>query len=554
MPRFLFGLAVLAGAALLAHSAAPRHLRADDKPKEKEKDADKAPAAAGNWKLSLPTNKGEVIVLVALAEKDGKWSGEVLDATRNLGEQLVVSKASVDGDVVKFTLGTKDEPVLTFDGLVSKDRKKLNGSLALGGQARVTTLLPSKLKKFDDSFSLSREFLSQVEDGAELFEYAIDVLGEAAAKKLPPDEARGIVERVNKAAAAYGTRWEREFALRLIDTLSAQDNLTDLAIAQAKRAERMLDDDAPVATRMAVVQALARTLTKAGKPDDAKAYTAQLTKLEARDFAEYSKAHPPFKVEPFAGRKGKGDRAAVVEVFTGAECVPCAGPEAAVAGLAKAYPPTEVIHLSYHIHAPRPDPLTAPDGFERAKYYAEELELTPGVLISGKLAMEGGGPPSASEKFYKRFRGAIDDLVEKPAGVKLALTVAKGEKGAFTAKAVVSDLEKPGEKVALRFVLAEERVRFAGANGVRYHTMVVRAMPGGPKGFPLAKKEREQTVTIDPEALKGELAKYLDEFAKNEAPFPRSDRPLALRNLKLVALVQNDATKEILQAVQVDIP
>ena len=50
------------------------------------------------------------------------------------------------------------------------------------------------------------------------------------------------------------------------------------------------------------------------------------------------------------------------------------------------------------------------------------------------------------------------------------------------------------------------------------------------------------------------MTKYLDDFAKNEAPFPRADRPLALRNLKLVALVQNDATKEILHAVQVDLP
>jgi hypothetical protein len=131
--------------------------------------------------------------------------------------------------------------------------------------------------------------------------------------------------------------------------------------------------------------------------------------------------------------------------------------------------------------------------------------------------------------------------------------VSKGEKGGYSAKATVSDLDAPGEKVMLRFVLAEDRVRYAGGNGLRYHHMVVRAMPGGAKGFPLTKKSVEQTVSVNPDDVRATLNKYLDDFAKQEGPFPRSDRPLALRNLKLVALVQNDATKEIMNAVQVDL-
>jgi len=559
MPRFLIGLAVLAGAAALSHSADPRPrlampLRADDAPKakDKEKDKDKG-GVTSNWKLSLPTQRGEVLILISLTEKDGKWAGEVLGTTRDLGTQLTVTGLAVDGDAVKFALNAKGEDVLTFDGLVSKDRKKLNGSLSAGGGSRVTTLLPSKLSKFDDSFALAREMLAQVEDGPEVFEFALDVLSEAGAKKLPADEARGIVERVSKVAGTYGARWEREVAMRLVETLAAQEGLGELAIAQAKRAERMLTDDDPAATRMAVVEALARTLTKAGKADDAKAYTAQLAKLEVRDYAEYSKTRPAFKTEPFAGRKGKSDKTLLIETFTGAECPPCVGIDLALGGLSKAYKPAEAIVLFYHFHAPRPDPLTSPAGMERAKYYAEQIDEPGTVLISGKLAADQGGAAAASEKFYKRFRSAIDDMLEKPAGVKLALTAAKGDKGGFTAKAVVSDLETPGEKVMLRFVLAEDKVRYVGGNGIRYHHMVVRAMPGGAKGVALTKKEHEQTVTIDPDALKSELTKYLDEYAKKESPFPRADRPMALRNLKLVALVQNDATKEILHAVQVDL-
>lgn len=552
MLRTLCALAVLVAATALARSA-----------------ADPAPGGpVGNWKLSLPTQRGEVIVLVAVTEKGGQWSGEVLGTSRDLGAAFTLTKVTVTGDVLRFTLNAKgrepkgknlkekeakDQEVLSFEGVLSKDRKKLNGSISSDGASRATALFPSKLAKLDDSFALARELLEQVEDGPEMFELALDVLGDAGAKKLPAGEARGVVERVNKAAGTYGPRWERETTLRLVDVLAAQEGLAELAVAQAKRAERLLTDDDTAATRLMVTETIVRTLTKAGKPDDAKTYQAQLAKLELRDFAEYAKTNPPFKAEPFAGRKGKGERAAVVEVFTGAECPPCVGVDLAFDGLLKRYKPTEAILLQYHVHFPRPDPLTSPEGMDRVKYYADQIEGAPTLFIGGKRATDEGGPAAEAEPFYKKFRDTLDKALEEPAGVKLALAVTKGEKGGFSAKATVTDLEAPGEKVMLRFVLAEERVRYTGGNGIRYHHMVVRAMPGGAKGTPLTKKTHEQTVTIDPDAVRAALTKYLDEFAKEKAPFPRGDRPLALRNLKLVALVQNDATKDILHAVQVDL-
>ena len=494
---------------------------------------------AGNWKLALPTQRGEVIVLVAVTEKGGVWSGEVLGTSRDLGAAFTLSKVSATGDILRFTLNAKgkepkgknlkekeapEQEVLSFEGIMSKDKKKLNGSLSSDGASRATTLFPSKLTKLDDSFALARELLDQAEDGPEMFELALDVLGDAGVKKLPAGEARGVVERVNKAAGTYGPRWERETTLRLVDILSAQEGLGELAVAQAKRAERLLTDDDTAATRLTVTEAIVRALTKAGKAEDVKPYQAQLAKLELRDFAEYSKTNPPFKAEPFAGRKGKGDRTAVVETFTGADCPPCVGVDLAFDGLLKTYKPTDAIFLQYHVHYPAPDPLTSPESMERVKYYGDQIESPPTLFISGKLGADTGGPAAASEKYYKRVRDALGDAVEKPAGVKLALAVTKGEKGGFSAKATVTDLDTPGEKVMLRFVLAEERVRFTGGNGIRYHHMVVRAMPGGAKGVPLPKKTHEQTVTIDPDAVRAALTKYLDDFAKN-APFPRPTAP-----------------------------
>ena len=515
--------------------------------------ADPAPPA-GFWKISLPSRDGEVILMIAFTEQDGKWIGDYLTSSQKLVDDPKFKSIKVSGDNVQFVLELKGRELISFDGLLAKDKKKIAGSMSMFGQPLVLTeLYPTKLRKLDDPFAVARESLSQVEGGPVLFEAATLVLSKAGEKKLPPDEVGAILDRVNKAATAYGPRWEREMTIRLAESLAGQQGLGDVAVAQAKRAERLLTDEDSVATRMKVLGTIATALTKAGKPDDAKPYAAQVAKLEARDFADYAKTFP-FKAEPFAGRKGKSDRAVLVEVFTGAECPPCAAVDLAFDGLMKAYKPTDVVLLQYHFHVPQPDPLTSPDGMKRAEeYYDEHITGAPTVFIGGKPGPQGGGPASAAEKSYNAIREQVNEALEKPPGVKLGLTVAKGEKGGYTAKATVADLDMPGEKVMLRFALAEERVRYTGGNGIRYHHMVVRSMPGGIKGFPLAKKTAEQSVSFDPEEVRGTLTKYLDDFERTKGEFPRPDRPLGLRNLKLVAFVQNDATREVLHAVQVDV-
>lgn len=514
----------------------------------------KAEPPAGTWKLTLPIDRGEdVVFLLAFAEKDGKWTGEFLDCTAELKVKPKLTQVAIDGARVRFTLGIDGRDLATFDGVVSKDRQRVGGSVAvLGGPLQVTELRPSKLKKLDDAFELARETLHQADDGPTLFDVGYDVLDQAAAKKLPADEAKRIVDRMNATAPRYGPRWERTVTFKLATILARQEGLTELALAEARRAEKLLTDADDQGTRAAVFGALAGCLERAGKADEAKAYRAKVADLDEKEYAEYAKTHPPFKVEPFAGRKAKSDRAVLVELFTGAECPPCAAADYALDGVMKAYKPADVIVLQYHCHIPAPDPLTSPDGEDRLGYYQDHISGAPTVFIAGKVGPPGGGPAAAAEKKYQAYRPVIDAALEKPAGVRLALAAAKAA-GGYTLKATVTDLEKPGPKVRLRFVVAEERVRFVGGNGVKYHHMVVRAMPGGDKGFPLTEKSHEHTATVKPDELRAELSKYLDRVAKREGEFPRPDRPLGLRNLKAVALVQNDDTKEILHAVVIDL-
>ncbi len=119
-------------------------------------------------------------------------------------------------------------------------------------------------------------------------------------------------------------------------------------------------------------------------------------------------------------------------------------------------------------------------------------------------------------------------------------------------KATVEDIVRTGESLHLRLVLVEDHVRYQAGNGVRYHHCVVRAFPGGTRGVAVTKKGVEQTATMKVDQLRDKLNEYLEEYSKDQE-FPRPDRPLSLRKLRVVAFVQDDDTNEVLQAALVEV-
>jgi hypothetical protein len=110
----------------------------------------------------------------------------------------------------------------------------------------------------------------------------------------------------------------------------------------------------------------------------------------------------------------------------------------------------------------------------------------------------------------------------------------------------------PDANLKLRFVLVEEDVKYVGGNGLRFHHQVVRALPGGAAGTEIKTASFEHKVTADLAEIRKGITKYLDEFsAERETTF--KSRPLDLKHLKVIALVQDDKTGEILQATQFDV-
>jgi hypothetical protein len=355
-----------------------------------------------------------------------------------------------------------------------------------------------------------------------------------------------------KVAKDYGPVAERKTVLTVAQALTRADKPSPLAVEYARQAEKGLSKDDPATASVPVLKTLVAALTKTGKADDAKQYAATLAKLEAQLDEEFEKGAIPFKPTAFAGRKGKSSRVAVVELFTGAQCPPCVSADIAFDAAVQTYKPADAVLLEYHLHIPGPDPLTNADTEARQKYYSRDIQGTPTTFVNGKVTEGLGGYKQHGEERYKTLTKIIDEALEADEQASLKLTAErKGDK--VEAEATVADLKKTGDKVKLRFVLIEDVARYGGSNGQRLHHHVVRAFPGGIDGFPMKDAKGTQKVTVALGDVKKSLTDYLASADKKRA-FPDDDRPMDLKHLKLIALIQDDESKEILQAAQIDLP
>lgn len=518
---------------------------------------------AGNWKVTiLNPDQPQTLWLIQLEQKDGKWTGSVLAVPEPL-PKFTLENLSLTPERLRFTLKTEGQS-FTFDCRPPKEGSKvIRGSIAQDGQMVPCELEATTLKTLD-SIEVDKDFLANHADDPKLFATALRLLNGAAKQKAKPEEVRAWAEKAWKSAEPFGTRWQQEIALKIADTLSNQEGFAAIALTYGQRAERLVEPKDDTRIKQRVYSVYAKALEKAGKADEAKEMQARVASLdkqikadqdkqEAAADAEYLKTMPPFKTEPFEGRKAKSDRAVLVELFTGAQSDKCAGADLAFEGLLKSYKPTELVLLAYHVHFGGADPLTTPDTMARLKYYEEEITGLPTIFFDGKAEEVGGGAIANSGKIYSTYRKNLAPLLEKPAQAKLTLNAArKGNKIEIAAE--VSGVESPGETIRLRYALVETRVHFVGDSGIRYHYHVVCALPAGEKGVAIREKVMRHNTSVDLEALRKDQAKYLAEISKkSKMQFPNVDQLLELKDLRVVAFVQNDKTKEVLQAAQVEV-
>ncbi len=185
-----------------------------------------------------------------------------------------------------------------------------------------------------------------------------------------------------------------------------------------------------------------------------------------------------------------------------------------------------------------------------------------------------------SEQKYEEYRGIIDPQLEAAREATIHLSASRtGGEITIAAQATVSrkriasgkekepapanaqDLDSAAENASkaeipphprLRLALTEQSIRYIGLNKLRFHHHVVRGFPGGLEGRDLASGAGELRITINLADLQRDIEHDLGRYGKERA-FPGSLPEIALKDLSVVAFVQDDADKSILHAVAVPV-
>jgi hypothetical protein len=248
----------------------------------------------------------------------------------------------------------------------------------------------------------------------------------------------------------------------------------------------------------------------------------------------------PYHPAPFRPVKTWRGKVVLAELFTGSECPPCAGADLGFDGLLEAYSSQYLAVLEYHVHIPRPDPLTNHATRERAKYY--NCRSAPTTFFDGESKYGGGGDRSAGERKFGQYSGEINARIYAEPEVKLKLQAKlKGD-----AVEIFYAADKVLDNADFNLVLVQREQRFAGGNGILFHKMVVREFLTAPA--------EDKKATIDLSESENKAAAHLNDYEK-ENGFSFSEKPYQIdrSRLSVVFFVQDKQSKKVYNAVLVDV-
>jgi tetratricopeptide (TPR) repeat protein len=389
-----------------------------------------------------------------------------------------------------------------------------------------------------------------LDDAEQFTKRGLTLTEEALAKQKKMQEA-GYYATLGRIYVKQGKLKEAETNLMRAREMNPQLSTASLGLAElyVKRGDEKLALDAY--TTAAVSSKLSAETRKQLETLYIKANPGSPAGLEEMLDKKYAQLFPtPVKVEDYTPSAKRTTRTALAEVFTGSGCPPCAAADLGFDAMMERYNRSELTVLMYHLHIPAPDPMTNPSTQSRAKYYA--IQGVPGYAIDGKQS-GGGGSRDMTQGFYDRVNPDVEKQLETPAEADLKLD-ASIEGSTVKAKATVANVKSDSTNLKLHIVLAEEKIRFSGENGIRFHPMVVRSI-AGPEygGFAVTSKDSQSfDWTFDVNAASAEAKKHLDEYEKaghrGEAfTFSEKKDKIDPENLTVVAFVQDEKTKAILQ-------
>lgn len=241
----------------------------------------------------------------------------------------------------------------------------------------------------------------------------------------------------------------------------------------------------------------------------------------------------------------------------------------------------EYILLNYHVHIPLPDPMTNPSTLGRQSFYG--VRGTPSWFVDGESDGGGGSADQAKSIFDRKVDPVIRKHLDAAPEAKIDLRASRAG-SVVKVKAKISNVTSKSGKLKVHLVLVEDSVRYSGENGMRFHEMVVRGVaappapavkvsaattaerpadeaktaPAAPQGFPLkAGKGATVEYTFDLAKLAAAGKAHLDDYETNtrkgQYTFREKKHEVGAA-LAVVAFVQDEATKKILQAAYLKSP
>lgn len=289
-----------------------------------------------------------------------------------------------------------------------------------------------------------------------------------------------------------------------------------------------------------------------------KVFPTKPNDLEAWLDAKYRSDYPlPFKPGHYQPTPGRTHRTVLAEVFSGAACGPCLATDVAFEAAMEHYKSKDLAMLMYHIPIPDVDPMMNQATEARREFY--QVRLAPYPLINGVHLPKTGGGRGKIQESFTLVKTAIDAALETPSEAQIKVDVMQqGPK--VRVKLAVEKIHSASADLRLHLVLAENEVRYMGSNGVRFHPMVVRAMAGDRAEGWAVKAGQTATFehTFDLQKLSAVAKAYLDDYELNgrtfNPTFDQKKHEIAWNGLSLVAFVQDQQTKQVLQAVYLQLP
>lgn len=282
-------------------------------------------------------------------------------------------------------------------------------------------------------------------------------------------------------------------------------------------------------------------------------------KLRATLDENYKRLNPfPFSVAKYTTTEKRTKRTILTELFTGSACPPCITADTAFEGLIQRYNPSDVTVLIYDLHIPGPDPLTNPTSLARARFYG--AHSTPTYFINGSDKQTGGGiDRKAAKDFIGKLTPKIDSQLERESEAELNLSAAR-ENGIIKATVNFENVRSESSNLKLYVGLVENEVSYMGENGIRFHPMTVREFGGEDhSGFAIKDKSGKIEWNFDLQKISADLKNYLEKYEQErreddkDFSFIEKKHELNHQNLSVVAFIQDDKTKNILQTAYINL-